>query len=174
MPKSILNKLCEDATFNAFYLKYSEDVFNFMYYKCGSRDQSMDLVQEAFLKIWKNCSTITFEKAKSYLFSTAHNLFLNQVKHQKVVLEYSKLKPAKESTNEDPEFILREKEYELKLQDAIAELTEAQREVFLLNRIDGKKYREIAEMLDISIKAVEKRMMGALAKLRNEFEYFRK
>jgi RNA polymerase sigma-70 factor (ECF subfamily) len=34
--------------------------------------------------------------------------------------------------------------------------------VFLMNRIDGKKYREIAELLDISQKAVEKRMSGAL------------
>ena len=164
--------LCNENTFNTFYIKYVEDAFNFMFYRCGNRDQSLDLVQEAFIKIWDNCSSINFSKAKSYLFTTANNLFLNQVKHQKVVLEYAKLKPVKDSSDEDPEFILREKEQMKRLQNAIANLTDAQREVFLLNRIDGKKYREIADMLNISVKAVEKRMMGALSKLREQFDYF--
>ena len=53
-----------------------------------------------------------------------------------------------------------------KLQIAIDGLTLGEREVFLLNRIENKKYREIAEMLNISVKAVEKRMHGALIKLR--------
>lgn len=53
-----------------------------------------------------------------------------------------------------------------KLRNAIANLSEAQREAFLLNRIDGKKYKEIAEILGISIKAVEKRISGALESLR--------
>ncbi|MCB0436428.1 MAG: RNA polymerase subunit sigma-70, partial [Mangrovimonas sp.] len=41
---------------------------------------------------------------------------------------------------------------------------------FLLNRIEGKKFKEIAELLDISVKAVEKRIYGALAKLREDIE----
>ena len=61
-----------------------------------------------------------------------------------------------------------------KLQKAIANLTDGQREVFLLSRMEDKKYAEIADMLAISVKAVEKRMMGALSALREEFEYFKK
>ncbi|VAV85327.1 RNA polymerase sigma factor RpoE, partial [hydrothermal vent metagenome] len=61
-------------------------------------------------------------------------------------------------------------EYMKKLQNAIANLTEAQRTAFLLNRIEGKKHREIAELLDISTKAVEKRIYGALKKLREDIE----
>ena len=41
---------------------------------------------------------------------------------------------------------------------------------FLLNRIEGKKYAEIAVLLDISVKAVEKRMSLALASLRQKFD----
>jgi RNA polymerase sigma-70 factor (ECF subfamily) len=48
------------------------------------------------------------------------------------------------------------------LQAAIAGLTEEQRAAFLLNRIEGKKHKEIAEMLGISQKAVEKRIYTAL------------
>jgi RNA polymerase sigma-70 factor (ECF subfamily) len=144
-----------------------------MFYRTGDEQRSLDLVQEAFIKMWDKCSEISLDKAKSYLVKTANNLFLNEVRHQKVVLEYNQNNPFKESTAEDPEFVLREKEFEEKLQSVIAALPEGQREVFLLNRIDGMKYREIAEMLEISIKAVEKRMMKAISKLRKEFEYFR-
>ncbi len=166
------NNLCNDKIFNDFYGKHSRDLYNFMYYKSGDSDQAMDLVQEAFVKVFQNCGKIQLEKAKSYLFTTANNLFLNVVKHQKVKLSYAQQQPAEVSTGEDPQFVLREKEYMEELENAIAGLTEAQREVFLLNRIDGKKYREIAEMLNISEKAVEKRMMGALKKLRAQLDNF--
>ncbi len=65
---------------------------------------------------------------------------------------------------------MEEKEYESKLETAIAELSEEQRIAFLLNRIEGKKHKEIAEMLGISRKAVEKRIYTALAKLRQKVE----
>lgn len=158
--------LCKEKVFLFFYKKHSRDLYNFMYYKSGNTDLASDHVQEAFIKIFENCSKISFSKARSYLFTTANNLFLNSVKHEKVKLTYNKNNPADDSDHHHPHFLLQEKEYMQRLENAIAGLTEAQREVFLLNRIDGKKYREIAEMLDISEKAVEKRMMGALRSLR--------
>lgn len=139
-----------------------------MYYKCGNQDTASDLTQEAFIKIFENCSKINFLKAKSYLFTVANNLFLNTAKHEKVKLNYSKNYPVKDRDHENPDFLLQEKEFMQKLEKAIGELTGGQREVFLLNRIDGKKYREIAEMLNISEKAVEKRMMVALKSLRKK------
>lgn len=169
MDKNTSN-LCEDAQFNAFYLKHIQAASNFAYYKCGDSDNALDIVQDAFSKIWENCSKIEFEKAKNYLFTTVNNLFLNKVKHQKVVLEYAKATPYIDQTNQNPEYLLEEEQFKQKLQQAIALLTDAQREVFLLNRIEGKKYREIAELLDISQKAVEKRMSGALKTLREKIE----
>ena len=85
-------------------------------------------------------------------------------------MAYAKASPYLDKTNESPEYILEEEEFKKKLQNAISLLTESQREVFLLNRIEGKKYREIADMLDISQKAVEKRMSGALKILREHIE----
>lgn len=158
--------LCKENVFLAFYRKHSRDLYNFMYYKCGNEDTASDLIQEAFIKVFENCSKIEFLKAKSYLFTTANNLFLNSAKHEKVKLRYNKNNPADDQDHENPDFLLQEKEFMQQLEKAIENLTEGQREVFLLNRIDGKKYREIAEMLNISEKAVEKRMMGALKSLR--------
>ena len=65
---------------------------------------------------------------------------------------------------------MEENEYMQKLQKAISNLTEAQRTAFLLNKIEGKKHKEIAALLDISTKAVEKRIYGALKKLREDIE----
>ncbi|MEO1255390.1 MAG: sigma-70 family RNA polymerase sigma factor, partial [Bacteroidota bacterium] len=53
-----------------------------------------------------------------------------------------------------------------KLTEAINELPDGQREVFLLNRVEGKTYAEIAEMIGVSVKAIEKRMHHALVHLR--------
>ena len=164
------NKLCEEPYFNTFYLEHVQSASNFAFYKCGDKDDALDFVQDAFSKIWQNCSKIDFNKAKTYLFTTINNLFLNTVKHNKVVMEYAKDSPYLDKTNESPDYILEEEEFKKKLQNAISILTDAQREVFLLNRIEGKKYREIALLLGVSQKAVEKRMSGALKILREHIE----
>ncbi|MEL1240718.1 RNA polymerase sigma factor [Flavobacterium flavipallidum] len=164
------NNLCEESYFSEFYIKTIQSATNFAYYKSGDADAALDLVQEAFAKIWENCSQIDYTKVKTYLFTTVNNLFLNSVKHQKVVMAFAKETPVLDKTNQSPEYLLEEEEFKIKLQKALSSLSEAQREVFLMNRIDGKKYREIAEILDISQKAVEKRMSGALKILKEQIE----
>lgn len=162
--------LCEEQHFSHFYIETVQSATNFAYYKCGDKDAALDLVQDAFSKIWENCSQIDFNKVKTYLLTTINNLFLNTIKHNKVVMAFAKETPNLDTTNQSPEYLLEEEEFKIKLQNAIASLTEAQREVFLMNRIDGKKYREIAELLDISQKAVEKRMSAALKILKEQIE----
>ncbi|MFD2823169.1 RNA polymerase sigma factor [Lacinutrix iliipiscaria] len=169
MSKPINNNVCNEISFNAIFNKYAKDLNNFLYYKFGDHLNPKDKVQEAFIKLWQNCSKVTPDKAKSYLFTVANNLMLNEVAHQKVVLKYNQNKP-KSYTNESPEFVMQEQEYMKKLQNAISKLTEAQRTAFLLNRVEGKKFKEIASLLDISTKAVEKRIYGALKKLREEID----
>ena len=159
--------VCETKVFEELYSEHSQALYNFAFYKSGNSAKSEDLVQEAFIKMWDNCAKIIFTKAKSFLFTVVNNLFLNQVAHQKVVLNYN-LNSRKEATNESPEFLMEEKEFMEKLQNAISDLKDGQREVFLLSRIDKKTYKEIAEMLSISVKAVEKRMHLALVQLRKK------
>ncbi|RIA11130.1 RNA polymerase sigma-70 factor (ECF subfamily) [Flavobacteriaceae bacterium MAR_2010_72] len=159
--------VCEEITYKYIFDTYSKTLFNFVYYKGGDTQQAEDIVQDAFIKLWDNCSNIIFEKAKSYLFTVARNLFLNQVAHQKIVLQHQS-QSSTDRTNETPQFILEEKEYMVKLKNVIADLPEKQREVFLLSRIDKKKYSEISELLGITVKAVEKRMSQALVILRDK------
>ncbi len=169
MNQPLEDNICEAQLFERLYRKHAKNLHDFLYYKFGEHLNPQDKVQEAFIKLWQNCSKIAPPKAKSFLFTTANNLMLNAVAHQKVVIKYSK-QPQKHSTNESPEFVLQEKEYHEKLQKALSNLTEAQRTAFLLNRIEGKRFKEIATLLNISTKAVEKRIYGALKKLREDID----
>ncbi|REE08562.1 RNA polymerase sigma-70 factor (ECF subfamily) [Winogradskyella pacifica] len=169
MSKSLQDNICESQLFERLYKKHSKNLHDFLYYKFGDHLNPEDKVQEAFIKLWQNCGKVAPNKAKSYLFTTANNLMLNAFAHQKVVLKYNN-KPQKTSTNETPEFLLQEKEYHQKLQTALSKLTEAQRVAFLMNRVEGKRFKEIAELLDISVKGVEKRIYGALKKLREDID----
>ena len=169
MSKELYDNICEEQLFSSIFNKYSKSLHDFLYYRYGDLLNPKDKVQEAFIKLWQNCAKVTPDKAKSFVFTTANNLMLNEVAHQKVVLKYTQTKP-KHYTNENPEFLMQEKEYHKKLQTALSNLTEAQRTAFMMNRVEGKRFKEIAKLLDISTKAVEKRIYGALDKLRKEID----
>ena len=169
MENQIHQDICNERLFSSFFKKHVKGLNNFLYFKFGERLNPDDKVQEAFVKVWENCHKIAPDKAKSFLYTTANNLMLNQVSHEKVKLKYRENKKI-ETNNESPEFLLEEKEYLKKIEIAIANLTEPQRVAFLLNRTEGKKFKEIAEILGISVKAVEKRIYGALKKLRKDIE----
>ena len=169
MAKQLHDNICEESIFSSIFNKYSKDLHNFLYYKYGDLLNPKGKVQEAFIRLWEHCSNISPDKAKSFLFTTANNFMLNEVAHQKVVLKHQQIKP-KSYTNESPEFLMQEDEYMQKLQKALSNLTEAQRVAFLMNRVEGKRFKEIAELLNISTKAVEKRIYGALEKLKQDIK----
>jgi RNA polymerase sigma factor (sigma-70 family) len=122
--------------------------------------------------IWRtNCSDV--RHPKSFLYTVANNAALNQTAIKKVAMTYSQNYVGKVSDHENPEYLIEVEEFRHKFDRAIAGLTEAQRTALLLNRIEGKKYKEIAEMLGISQKAVEKRIHGALIYMREKIDNFR-
>ncbi|SCY42296.1 RNA polymerase sigma factor [Flavobacterium caeni] len=160
--------ICEERTFASFFKTHAKTLTNYLYYKFGNAEMANDVAQDAFVKLWENCANVPPEKAKSFLYTVANNASLNQLAHQKVVLKYAQRAGAESNAPERPDFVLEEEQFKKKLQSAIDRLSEGQRTAFLLNRIDGKKYNEIADMLGISVKAVEKRISGALVSLRKE------
>ncbi|TKD61920.1 RNA polymerase sigma factor [Flavobacterium sp. ASW18X] len=164
-----MDNVCEEQQYNTIFRTTSKTVFNYIYYKFGNEEKANDAVQEAFVKLWENCSKVAPDKAKSYLFTVANNLYLNVIKAEKVRLKHAD-KHRNESTNESPEFLLEEQQFKEKLENALDALPENQRTTFLLNRIDGKKYAEIAELEGVSVKAIEKRMHLALKSLRDKID----
>jgi len=159
--------ICKEEQFNAVFTEHSRELFNLMYYKTGDIDKAEDLVQDSFLKLWQNCRNVILDKVKTFLYTIANNLFLDNIKHEKIVLQHRVL-IEDELDNETPEYKLEEKEFKEKIEIALAGLSEKQRVVFLMNRIDKLTYKEIAERLEISVKAVEKRMHNALLQLNSE------
>ncbi len=159
------NTICNDEIFSKVFNTYAKELKNFLFFKFKDLESAEDVMQDAFVKLWEKCAEVRFETVKSYLFTIGNNLFLNILKHEEIVKK-NNYRHSKSITNESPEFLIIEKEYLERIETAIAGLTVKQREVFLMNRIEGLKYREIAEKLNISQKAVEKRMHKALQEMK--------
>jgi RNA polymerase sigma-70 factor (ECF subfamily) len=169
VPEPIYKDICDKLRFSKLYEKYAQSLSNILLYKYGELLNPSDKVQEAYIKLWENCAKIKPEAVKSFLYTTANNMMLNEVKHQKVVLKYQQVKP-KDYTNESPEFILRKKEFLKRFERVLSQLKEEERAAFLLNKVDGKTHKEVAEILGITKKVAEHRIYAALNKLKNELE----
>ncbi|XOV92262.1 MAG: RNA polymerase sigma factor [Bacteroidota bacterium] len=157
---------CNESVFRKLFRLHAEDLHRFIYYKYGAENNPEDIVQTTFSKLWDNCGKVSFEKARSYLFTVANNQVLNELEKKKTVLKYHQNSGLKDYSSESPEFVLEEKEFMERIQQALESLNEGQRVAFMMNRVEGKKHEEIAEMLGISRKAVEKRIYTALAYLK--------
>ncbi len=167
-----MKNLCLEKIFEAVYKKISEDLFKFLYYKYGPHDELDDVVQESFVKLWRNCQKVQPEKARGFLFKVAKNIMLNKFKHEKVVLNYQN-NMLKNIEHETPEYLLEEAQFYQKYQQALSKLTDEQRVAFLLNKVEGKKHKEIAEMLNVTQKVVEYRIYTAFKIIKGEIKEFK-
>ncbi|GET34905.1 DNA-directed RNA polymerase sigma-70 factor [Prolixibacter bellariivorans] len=131
---------------------------------------SEDIVQEVFFKLWTDKGRIAIETSvKAYLYQMVRNTSLNYLKHKNVIKQYEIAnKDESNYIGESLDELLIGKELNAKIQAAIEKLPTERRKVFLLSRMDGLKYKEIAEKLNISIKTVENQMGKALSTLRTE------
>ena len=75
-----MDNVCEEEVFSSLFKTNSKTVFNYIYYKFGNEEKAYDVVQEAFVKLWENCAKVSPEKAKSYVYTVANNLYLNVIK----------------------------------------------------------------------------------------------
>ncbi len=151
---------------NTFDQNY-QFVLNYLFYLSGDAELSEDLTQDVFLQLWDKRRSVEEKTLRSYLFTIARNCFLKNIRRQKYDLKF-RSSFFENVENESPDYILEMKEFDEKLQKSLAALPEKCRVVFLMNRIDGLSYREIAEALGVSVKAVEKQMSKALSILREK------
>ena len=152
--------------FKSIFDEYYHPIKNFLYYKLGDIDLAEDITQEVFIRAWDKRESIQLETVKNYLYKIANNLAINHFNSGKTRFEM-KLKDHDRSVSESPQYLMEKNEFEERLNRAMDNLPEGQRTVFLMNRIEELTYREIADRLDISVKAVEKRMQNALDSLRS-------
>ena len=137
------------------------------------KDDAEDIVQQAFISLWQKMDQVEFRvSARSYLYKTVYNGSLDFLKHKKVAQRFEN-DISKNRTGLIHPLHGEEKELKKKIRDAIDELPGQCGKIFIMSRIEGLKYREIALALNLSENTVENQMGRALKLLRASLkEYF--
>ena len=153
--------------FRHLFDTYFEEIRKYVFYRSGDAELATDIAQETFLKVWEKQLRFLPGKEKGLLYKIAGDLFISQYRKEKSSQRYQN-EFTLDTNSITPEDEIEYRELHEKYKLALAKLKENQRVVFLLSRRDGLKYYEIADRLNIGIKAVEKRMKGALDILKKE------
>lgn len=152
--------------FKVLFESHFAEVRKYVFYRSGDADVATDIAQETFLKIWEKQNSIQTEKVKGLIFKIANELFISHYRKEKRSFKFFN-SYIFENKTQSPEEELAFKQLKESYSNSLKKLNEKQRTVFILSRAENLKYTEIAEMLGISVKAVEKRMKNALEQLRN-------
>lgn len=151
--------------FKIIYELYFDPIRRYIYYRSGNEELATDIAQETFVKVWEKQFEFHPNKTKSLLYKIALDKYITHYRKGKVEAKYlNELKfnfTEGLSTNS-----LEYQELKTLYEKTLANLPEKQREVFLMSRLEELTYKEIAERLEIGVKAVEKRMSLALGVLK--------
>jgi RNA polymerase sigma-70 factor (ECF subfamily) len=150
--------------FKMIYDSHFDDLRRYLIYRSGDQDLSGDIAQNVFMKVWTKKIEIASGNIKSLLFKMATEEFISHIRRKKVEKEYTEsidLRLIREPDNNDD---LLEKK--VLFQKALNQLPEKQKTALLMNKMQGLTYKEIAEVLNLSQKAIEKRIGLALKALK--------
>ena len=123
---------------------YADAVYRFILKNINQADEAKDIVQDTFEKLWIKASDVSFEKVKSYLFSTAYHTMIDKIRKNKRISsvdEYGSLDPLYDNQYSDLSEVL---------QEAIKKIPDIQRSVILLRDYEGYSYQEIAEITGLN------------------------
>ena len=156
-------KTCFDEFFDA--------IRNCIAYRCGDSELASDIAQEVFMKVWEKGVAFDLNKVKGLLYKIAHDLWVDNYRKKATAEKYCLQLTHKTSEENTPQEELQYLELQETYEKTLNLLPLKQREVFLMSRMEQLKYKEIAERLNISLKAVEKRMKLALLSMRKALDY---
>lgn len=164
----------KDGNIEAF--KYLFDAYyprlvNFAVGYVGSRELAEDMVQECFARLWEYRKDLVVPSTQAILFTMVRNECLNEIKHLSVTRNYEQYVKGRANDHErlyNLDFTGRSDglvlfdELQAQIDRVVDEMPPRTREVFLLSRFQGKKNREIANLLGISEGVVENHITKAL------------
>lgn len=156
--------------FDTFFLRYYPVLCAYATQFVGMSDAE-EIIQDMMVGIWERRKEIVVDSSlNGYLFRAVKNRCINHLNklrlHEQV---HSFMADYWQSQFEDPDFYVVE-ELTGKIEEALAKLPETYREAFVLNRMEGKTYHEIATALGVSSKTVDYRIQQALKILRIELK----
>jgi RNA polymerase sigma-70 factor (ECF subfamily) len=175
--KNVLENLRkgDSKAFESVFKFWYEPLVNFADEYISDLESARNIVQTIFMKLWEKHELVDpTSNLKSYLYMAARNACLSHIRHMKVENAYFQ-KALKNSEDLQLNYEALEElnidqidfqKLETIIQETIDSLPERCREVFLMSRLHDMKNREIAEKLDITVKAVEANITRALTKLR--------
>jgi len=168
----------EDAAYDELVRTYSGTIYHVAFRMLGDAAEASDVVQEIFLKVFRNIGGFKGEAAlKTWIFKVAFSEILNRLRWWKRRHKFSTVslddQPYGQTAGErvvhagpSPEEVLQSKERETAIQQALRKLSHEHRSIIVLRDIEGFSYNEIADVLGISIGTVKSRLARARADLK--------
>lgn len=156
--------------FDVLYKKYSRRIYKFGFSILKSQEEAENLIQDVYLNLWENRHKVAEDSSvKSYLFTIAYNSSISIIRKKARESQFVEYLKTLQEVNEDPVNVALEyNELTNKLDEIIKVLPRRQREVYLMHRVEGLKYNEIAERLNISVNTIENHMSRALRTIREK------
>lgn len=154
--------------FKSIYTRYYSKMCVYASTLLNDEDEAEEIVQRIIMKLWEQRDIFqTIDNLQSYLFRTVKNSCFNQLAHKKIEEKYKSEAWIELKTLElkslEVDF---KEEKEEKIRKAVDELPERCREIVIMSKYNGLKQKEIAEKLNISVKAVESQITRAFSILR--------
>jgi RNA polymerase sigma-70 factor (ECF subfamily) len=163
----------DSKSFEKLFMAYCQPLITFARRFIRDTSAAENIVQDVFLEIWINRSRLDPSlKIKSYLYTAVKNQALKQIRHDHVVQRSAKDLKSFDIPIKTPQDELDIKEMNTRFNQAVEELPEKCRIIFSMNRFDQFTYREIAEILGITVKTVETQMGRAMKFLRHRLADF--
>ncbi len=132
------------SEYNKCVDQFSDGVYRFILHNIKDKDDAKDIVQDTFEKLWMNYMNVNFEKAKSYIFTTAYRTMVDKIRRSK---KSAKMEEANLNT------LSSENQYsDVKqiLNEAVAKLPEVQKSVIMLRDYEGYSYDEIGNITGLN------------------------
>ena len=132
------------AEYNLCVDEFSDSVYRFILKNIRDVDKAKDIVQDSFMKLWEKAKDVNYEKARSYLFTTAYHTLIDNIRKEKKQVSIEKVH-YNYLSNENLFSDLKEL-----LNEAVSKLPDIQRSVVLLRDYEGYSYKEIGEITNIN------------------------
>ncbi|HKI90254.1 MAG TPA: RNA polymerase sigma-70 factor [Draconibacterium sp.] len=168
--KRLVSRLRNDdvEAFDAIFQKYSDKLFRFSFSLLKNEEDSKEIVQEVFFRIWNKRHEIDSSKSfKSYLFTISYNLIIDQLRLKLKEQQYRKFLQSYFNANSDE--IENKVDFESlikKLEIVVEELPNKRKQIYKLSREKGYSHKEIAEELGLSVKTIENQINLSLKHLK--------
>lgn len=134
----------DSAQYNKCVTNYADGVYRFILKNIGDQEKARDIVQESFVKMWEKSSDVDFDKAKSYLFSTAYHTMIDMIRKEKHTTQLQDVHANVQIT------LNSYSDLQEVLNRALNTLPEIQRVVITLRDYEGYSYEEIGKITALS------------------------